>query len=523
MRGMERGSRLRCNSIEWAELAARQIVGLRGGLRSERRLRPNRWLYAAFGLAVVIVFAMACTASATIDPRLVWSAPVLVDRGVAGTANSGGIQALSCPSVSLCVAFDDLGNLVTSTKPADVASWRVRKLPAARGLYPSGVSCPSVSLCVAAEGSNYGAGRIILSTAPANGATAWHVERVGAETAPASIACPSAALCVVGEYDGNLVTSTNPAGGAATWRAAHVDSTKTVAGDRAALLGVACPSVSLCVAVDDAGNVLSSTNPAGGSAAWKLVHPVNPAGEGNPGYAAVSCPSVSACFAIEGGMVLTSTDPTGGRSAWTATSVAASSIDVAISCPAISLCVATRDDDGSVVSSSFPTGAAGTWRPSRVDGTNELTAISCPTVTFCAIADGDGNIVVGAPTAPRIDVPQVIVRNEGTLRARRRGSRTTIDTRLVIACPRGGRTCTVTGKAIVFGPSLNSEIPIGRVHLTIKAGGHREIVLTLSRTGQRLLARGGGFLDGDLSLIARVAHARAVANDLLFSVEPPFP
>jgi hypothetical protein len=36
--------------------------------------------------------------------------------------------------------------------------------------------------------------------------------------------------------------------------------------------GVSCPSVGLCVAVDQVGDVVTSNNPAGGAAAWTVTH-----------------------------------------------------------------------------------------------------------------------------------------------------------------------------------------------------------------------------------------------------------
>ncbi len=38
------------------------------------------------------------------------------------------------------------------------------------------------------------------------------------------------------------------------------------------LLDVSCPSATLCVAVDSSGNVVTSTNPTGGAAAWHIAH-----------------------------------------------------------------------------------------------------------------------------------------------------------------------------------------------------------------------------------------------------------
>ena len=100
-----------------------------------------------------------------------------------------------------------------------------------------------------------------------------------------SVACPSASLCVATDDNGgNILSSTNPAGGAATWSTANVDGTQ-------ALAAVGCATSSFCVASDFAGDVLTSTNPAGGVPAWQLSHIANAA------LTRVACPSVSLCVA----------------------------------------------------------------------------------------------------------------------------------------------------------------------------------------------------------------------------------
>src|ERR1019366_9950291 len=55
--------------------------------------------------------------------------------------------------------------------------------------------------------------------------------------------CPSSGLCVAVDNRGNLVTSSNPTGGAAAWTVTDVDGSN-------GLDGVSCPSSGLCVAVD---------------------------------------------------------------------------------------------------------------------------------------------------------------------------------------------------------------------------------------------------------------------------------
>ena len=79
-------------------------------------------------------------------------------------------------------------------------------------------------------------------------------------------------------------SSTEPAGGASAWSIAEVQ--KGVAID-----AVSCTRESLCVAVDEAGDVLSSSNPTGGAGAWSVVH------VDEHGLSAVSCASESLCVA----------------------------------------------------------------------------------------------------------------------------------------------------------------------------------------------------------------------------------
>jgi hypothetical protein len=92
-----------------------------------------------------------------------------------------------------------------------------------------------------------------------------------------AISCPSVSLCVAVDSGQNVVTSTDPAGGSGTWTVTHVDTAvgpecgKYGPGQDCTLGmdGVSCPSVFLCVAVDAVGNAVTSTNPTGGASAWR--------------------------------------------------------------------------------------------------------------------------------------------------------------------------------------------------------------------------------------------------------------
>jgi len=177
--------------------------------------------------------------------------------------------------------------------------------------------------------------------------------------------------------------------------AAHVSSTVPPGSSSSPLASISCPSASLCVAVDGAGHLFTSTDPTGGSGAWTKTEV--------PGLEAVSCPSVSLCVGVTqaipalGGtvsLIYTSTDPTGGASAWTAGYTADGSNNAFsnISCASVSLCVAT-DDSGSVVTSTNPTGGAAAWTAANVGGTSELPGISCPSVSLCVATDEDGHVI----------------------------------------------------------------------------------------------------------------------------------
>jgi hypothetical protein len=119
------------------------------------------------------------------------------------------------------------------------------------------------------------------------------------------VSCAATGLCVAVDYDGNVVTSTNPTGGAAAWKVTKVDPA-------GGLQGVSCPSTSSGVAVDINGNVVASTNPAGGASAWKVTHVVGGSSQVG-GLSGVSCPSIALCVAVaQNGYVIASTNPAGG-------------------------------------------------------------------------------------------------------------------------------------------------------------------------------------------------------------------
>jgi hypothetical protein len=306
------------------------------------------------------------------------------------------LTSLSCPTVKLCVAGDERGNMLTSTNPGGgAAAWKVTHVAGVSVNFLGRVSCPTIRLCVAGDGG----GNVVTSTNPTGGAAAWKVTHVyGSKCAPANphcalmnVSCPSTSLCVAGAERGNVVTSTNPAGGAAAWKVTRVPGAND-------LSPVSCPSISLCVLMDVTGNVVSSSNPTGGPAAWTVTQVDGP--EDYP--SSVSCPDIRLCVVVdESGNVLTSTNPTGGAGAWTVTNVDSDRL-VDVVCPTSGFCVAD-DVAGNVITSTNPAGGDAAWTLTNVDGDRDngpgLTVVSCPNVDMCIVGDGRGGLVIGTPRA----------------------------------------------------------------------------------------------------------------------------
>jgi hypothetical protein len=198
------------------------------------------------------------------------------------------------------------------------------------------------------------------------------------------VSCPSMGLCVAVDGVGDVLSSTDPTGGTGAW-----DKTQMNVG----FTDVSCPSVSLCVAVDSNGDVITSTDPTGGSGAWTKTQVVSVSAEDS--LEAVSCPSSDLCVITDNlGDALTSTDPTGGAGAWTKTTgVGGAGHGLGgLSCPSVRLCVGVATE-GDVVTSTDPTGGTGAWTSTNVDGNHSLLDVSCASESLCVATDNYGNVL----------------------------------------------------------------------------------------------------------------------------------
>lgn len=358
---------------------------------------------------------------ASASAGLTWGPPVQV---------AGSLQGVSCPSVSLCLAADQAGNVVSATiSGGRLARWKIVHVDfRAVDSYGnparlSGISCPSVSLCVAVDN----AGNVVVSTEPAGPPSAWSALHVDGANTLSAISCPSVSLCVAVDSGQNAVTSTNPVGGASAWTVAHIDNAvgpecgKYGPGQdcELGLPGVACPSTTLCVAVDRVGNAVTSTDPAGGPSTWTVANIERNSYTFAGAYSlmGVSCPTSSLCVAVDGyGQdVVTSRSPTGGQSAWSVSNIGVSLASV--SCPLALLCfgVPVEPLTTNALVSRNPTGGAAAWRRTTIDQTAAVVDASCPSTSLCAAVDDTGHILVATRTPTRTQIRRLLLQALGPL------------------------------------------------------------------------------------------------------------
>jgi len=268
--------------------------------------------------------------------------------------NQDQIRGVSCPSPGLCVAVTFLGQIYTSREPnGNAGSWQIADLtPEGPNLHFYGISCPTVDFCAASAGGAI----VATSTNPTGGAGAWTLTHLQAPMELRGISCTSPALCVaVGDNgetarpeetaEGLIATSTNPLAG--FW-------STTLEPGRGALFGVSCPSAGLCVSGDALGNLLVTTAPGEGSAAWRQI-----GGGGSVQITDVDCTSPALCLAVDNnGDVLASEDPAGAPADWSFANIAPY---------------------------PEPIGTAG----------NAFFGASCPTPALCAVAATGGQIFTG--------------------------------------------------------------------------------------------------------------------------------
>jgi hypothetical protein len=306
-------------------------------------------------------------------------------------SGSGPLNAVSCPTSSLCVAVDASGNAITSTNPANASPGWSSPADADGTTALTGVSCSSTSLCAAIDGS----GNVVIYTTTGG----WRSSSADSGQQIQGISCVSGStsLCVAVDLAGNVAASADPTDATPAWNVAQVDHYNTPTG---ASCAVGVPS--LCVAVDNAGNVLTTTDPGdGASASWAVQHIA--AGALND----VSCASTALCAAVDAsGNVYISTDPTAGASAsWPSKNLYSTALKgVSCTLTPTPLCVTVGAATGGATWASTldpAAGASSLWTRITVGNGASLRRVSCASTSLCVAAGTENNQgVVATSTNP---------------------------------------------------------------------------------------------------------------------------
>lgn len=231
------------------------------------------------------------------------------------------------------------------------------------------------------------------------GFTAWHAVTVpgGTSTPLQDVSCPTTTFCAAVDAAGSVFTTTNPAGGRSAWTQATLPV--------GSLSGISCQSPTLCVAVSGS-QVFVSTNPTGGASAWTAT-PVPGAS-----LAAVACPTTTLCVAVGQNGIATSTNPTGGPSAWTFGTVSGVHTLNDVACPTSGLCVASDSAAGNIASATSPSAGAAAWSVADVNGTQGLSGVACASPSLCVSGDFSGDML--SSTNPSGGLPAWQLTHVGT-------------------------------------------------------------------------------------------------------------
>ncbi|MGO8957639.1 MAG: hypothetical protein ACLQFR_09755 [Streptosporangiaceae bacterium] len=198
-----------------------------------------------------------------------------------------------------------------------------------------------------------------------------------------SVSCASVNFCAASDVFGNVVTSGDPAGGSAAWSAAT-----PVAPLQYRQLALSCPSARFCAA-RQYRTIYTSSSPGGTRPAWRKSYTYRePIG-------AIQCPRMNLCLAVSGGKVIISTDPAARRPSWHVVSPARP-ISYP-SCPSASFCAALAGGD--VLTSSHPAAGRGAWKITNVDGAARLFNLACSSASFCLAMDSLGRVAYSTDPA----------------------------------------------------------------------------------------------------------------------------
>jgi subtilisin family serine protease len=216
--------------------------------------------------------------------------------------NQASLEAVSCPSASLCLAAGldsnsgkGFGQRWTGSEWKAEAS--LKELPSK----PLGIACPSTTYCMVAGYKNNST-TYEATVERWKNAGIWGPETLtvpqpsgGGYVKLNAVSCTSESACTaVGSYDKeNKAWTLAERWNGTSW---SIQTTANPESGGAELLGVSCDSASSCTAVGKKGTETFSERWNGTS--WSIVSTPNPSEAANSSLAKVSCTSSSNCIAV---------------------------------------------------------------------------------------------------------------------------------------------------------------------------------------------------------------------------------
>ncbi len=380
------------------------------------------------------------------------SAPNSLQRtftGIRGTgvtdARSGRARATTGLLRAIALLVAACGLLSVCTTAASAATWKWSKTYALPGSPHGieGISCPSASLCVAVGNSgslakHNASDNVYWTTNPARGRSAWHVAALEPELQPAigpagevlsGVSCAQLARgvdCALSDGFANLWRTSHPTGGKRAWRVSVPNDTGLLAlscwsawcgaldayGDALVTNGarvqsdlsvfnvpdgidqaaVGCNAAAFCAAVDLTSTVTWTDHATKRRAVWHFANL-----RGGSDLDTIACPTIKLCVVTEGqnsgtAWIGVSRNPAGGVGTWASVELPASlgpSI-YTVACQSASLCAIGGQNF--VLTSTDPAAKLSAWQRSNVPF--EVENLSCPTATECVATEGGGDEVI---------------------------------------------------------------------------------------------------------------------------------
>ena len=312
--------------------------------------------------------------------------------------DSGNVlYAVACPAANQCTALDGSGNEVTF-EPTSPGTPTPIPIDSTADHYLSGVGT-SNSQCTAID--NYGNE---VTFDPSSPGTPTPTLLFGDEVVD-GLACPSVSQCIaLGDYGTDVVTFDPTSPGTPT----EVPINEPF-GYPIVYSGFACPSASQCTDIDRYEEATFDPSSPGSPPA--TIDPTLTTIDSSP-LIALACPATSQCTAVDGDDNEVTFDPTSPGTPTPTPIVGLGPVDGdGVACPSTSQCTAvsyTENDEGLPVGQAvtFDPTSPGAPTPTAIAGAGALEAVACYSVALCVAVDDYGNAFVGQKVFRRRRTPR---------------------------------------------------------------------------------------------------------------------